>query len=405
MAKEKKTTRWTRPRHRVITELARWVLGPYVRLRYGVRAEKFRPGDGRPYLVLANHQTGMDQFILGLVIPGPVYYLASEDLLSNGFVSRLLHWAVAPIPIKKQTSDLAAVRNCIRVAREGGTIAIFPEGNRTYGGRPCYIKPAIAKLARSLKMPVAFLRIEGGYGVHPRWSDCIRRGPMRAYVSRVMEPEELRAMTDEQLYTLMQEELWQDEATADGPYRHKHAAEYLERAMYVCPFCGLSEFESHGDIIACKRCGRKIRYTPTKELEGIGFSFPHRFAADWYDAQCDFINHLDVTAWTQTPLYEDRVRLYKVLLYRSKKRIDKNARIRLYGDRIEMDAAGTTITLPFEEISVITVLGRNKLNIYHGDDVYQFKSHKRFNALKYMNIYFRAKHLRKGDTNDEFLGL
>jgi len=406
MAKTEKKNTWRKPRHRIITELARCLVGPYVRLRYRIKIEKFRPKDSRPYLLISNHQTGFDQFIMGMVFPRPIYYLASEDLFSNGFVSKLLKFAVEPIPIKKQTSDISAVRNCIKVAREGGTIGIFPEGNRTYGGRTGYMKPAIAKLARSLKMPVAFMRIEGGYGVHPRWSDCIRRGStMKAYVSKVMEPEEVRAMSDTELYDLMCSELWQDEAVVDGIYVHKKSAEYLERAMYVCPFCGLSEFESNDDIIRCKHCDRKIRYLPTKELEGVGFDFPHRFVADWYDAQCDYINALDVTAMTETPIYEDSVSLYKVILYKSKSLVEKNALARLYGDRIEIDAAGKTLVLDFDDISVITVLGRNKLNIYHKDEVYQFKAGKRFNPMKYMNIYFRKKNIDKGDSDDKFLGL
>ena len=405
MGEKKREKTWRRFRHKVIRILACAVLTPYVRLRYHIRIEKFRPRDGRPYLILANHQTGADQFIVGMMVPRPIYYLASEDLFSNGFISKLLRFAVAPIPIKKQTSDIQAVRNCIKVAREGGTIAIFPEGNRTFSGRTGYMKPAIAKLARTLKIPVAFLRLEGGYGVQPRWSDCVRRGPMRAYVSRVMEPEEIRPLSDEEFYDLVCRELYQDEAAISGTYTHKKAAEYLERAIYVCPFCGLSEFESRGDIIRCKRCQRKIRYLPTKELEGVDFSFPFRFVADWYDYQEAFVNGLDVAAMTEQPIYQDEIRLSKVILYKRKKLMAKRAVASLYGDRITVDMPAGQLTLGFEKISVITVLGRNKLNIYHGDDVWQFKSDKRFNALKYMNIYFRKKHIDRGENDDKFLGL
>ena len=38
-------------------------------------------------------------------------------------------------------------------AREGGTIAIAPEGNRTYSGRPCAMNPAIGSLAKKLGLP------------------------------------------------------------------------------------------------------------------------------------------------------------------------------------------------------------------------------------------------------------
>ena len=50
------------------------------------------------------------------------------------------------------------------------------------------------KLVRAIKLPLALYRIEGGYGVHPRWSDVVRRGGMRSCVSRVIEPEEYANM-------------------------------------------------------------------------------------------------------------------------------------------------------------------------------------------------------------------
>jgi len=37
--------------------------------------------------------------------------------------------------------------------------------------------------------------------------------------------------------------------------------------------------------------------------------------------------------------------------------------------------------------------------------IYQLKSGKRFNALKYLNIYHRFDNIRKGEENGKFLGL
>ncbi|MBO5487999.1 MAG: 1-acyl-sn-glycerol-3-phosphate acyltransferase, partial [Eubacterium sp.] len=141
--KRKKKEKWVRLRHAVITEAARFVLTPYVVWKYGINFEKFADQGDRPYLVLYNHQTGFDQFFVGMCFAGPVYYVATEDIFSIGWVSRLLQYAVAPIPIKKQTTDLKAVKDCAQVAREGGTIAIAPEGNRTFSGKTEYIKPSI----------------------------------------------------------------------------------------------------------------------------------------------------------------------------------------------------------------------------------------------------------------------
>ena len=397
---------WLHPRHGVITKLVKLVLAPYCRWRYNITVEPFSNPDNRPYLILYNHQTPFDQFFVGMAFPGTVYYMATEDIFSLGWISSVLRWLVNPIPIRKQTTDIQAVMNCMRIAREGGTIAMAPEGNRTYSGRTEYMNPAISGLIKKLKLPVALFRIEGGYGMEPRWSDVLRRGTMKAYVSQVISPEEIEDMTKEQIYDRVVAGLDVREDCLSGTFRHRKSAEYLERAIYVCPYCGLSEFHSEGSLITCKCCGRQVRYTPTKELEGVGFDFPFRFVYDWYTYQKDYVNSIDILQNTSEPLYRDEARLSEVLLYQKKNLLRKSADFRLYGDRITIDeGTAQELVLPFCELTAATCLGRNKLNLYLKDTVYQVKGGKRFNALKYVNLYFRSRNLSKGDPDNKFLGL
>lgn len=400
-----KKKKWLRPRHRLVRNILNVTLGVYTRVKYGVKVEKFKEQEKRPYLILLNHQTAFDQFFVGMAFKGAVYYLASEDIFSMGFASSLIRYLVNPIPIKKQTTDVKAIKTCIRVAREGGTIAIAPEGNRTYSGRTEYMSPSIAPLARRLGMPIALLRIEGGYGVHPRWSDVVRKGQMKAYVSRVISPEEYATLTDDELFDIIEKGLYVDEAVADAEFYHKKNAEYLERAVYMCPFCGLSAFESNGDVITCKKCEKQIKYLPTKELEGVGYEFPYKFVAEWYDAQAEFIKSFDVLKYDAEPMYSECGDLYEVIPYENKKLISKNVAIELYGDRLEIQNGEEKIVWSFEDTAAITVLGKNKLNIYYGDKIYQIKPGKRFNALKYVHVYHRSRNMVKGETNEQFLGL
>jgi 1-acyl-sn-glycerol-3-phosphate acyltransferase len=402
----KKKEKWMKFRHRVVRNIAFLLLYPYCRLVYGLKAERFREQGDRPYLILYNHQTPFDQFFVGISFKGPVYYLATEDIFSNGWISSLIRWLIAPIPIKKQTTDISAVMKCIRVAREGGTIAIAPEGNRTYSGKTEYMNPAIAGLAKKLKLPIALYRIEGGYGVEPRWSDVIRRGHIHSYVSRVIEPEEYAGMSNEALIKEIEEGLYVNEAVADGTFKSGKRAEYLERAIFVCPYCGLSTFESHGNEMECKTCGKKITYGVDKVISGIGFDFPFRFVNDWYEYQKEFINKLDVTTMTETPIYQDSAKMSEVILNQHKVLLRKEAALKLYGNRITVDE-GTQqqLVFPFDDAAAVTVLGRNKLNIYAGDHVYQFKGSKRFNALKYVYIFNRYKNISRGNEDGKFLGL
>ncbi len=405
MKKKKKDTKWCKWRHRVVRNVVYCIIRPYVHFKYGIKIERYKGQEKRPYLILLNHQTPFDQFFVGMTLRGPVYYMATEDIFSNGWISKVIKYLVAPIPIKKQTTDIRAILNCLKVAKEGGSICIAPEGNRTYSGRTEYMNPSIVSLARKLGMPILIYRIEGGYGSEPRWSDVVRKGSIRVFCARAVQPEEYASMTDEELFTIIRDTLYVDEAREDFEYKHKKLAEYLERAIYYCPYCGLSEFESHGDIIKCKKCEREIRYLPSKKLEGVGFDFPYEFIANWYDAQKDFMNSLDITAYGSKVIYADRARISEVIVYDRKLPLCKDAEITLCGNRITARGEGIDLEFPFDEASAVTVLGKNKANIYHGGKIYQLKGSKRFNALKYVHIYHRYKNIAKGDENEQFLGL
>ena len=396
---QKKT--WIQKRHSIVFDLLRGPLGLYTKWRFGVDVVPFAEKGHRPYLILMNHQTAFDQFFVCMSFKNPIYFIATEDIFSLGWISKALRWLVAPIPIKKQTTDINAVMNCIKVAREGGSIALAPEGNRTYSGRTVYMNPAIAGMAKKLKLPIALYRIEGGYGIQPRWSDVCRKGRMKAYVSRVIEPEEYAGMTKDELMDQIRKGLWVDDNAVIGQFRHKKCAEYLDRCIYVCPDCGLSEFDSRNDIITCQSCGRQVRVLPTQELEGVDKPFPFRFVGDWYDHQCDVVNQLDTRAHVEEPLFRDTANVSEVIVYQRKNLLKTDADIALYGNRIEIDE----MVLPFDEISAVAVLGRNKANIYWGKQVLQLKGDKHFNALKYVNIYHRDRNIQKGDEYGKFLGL
>ena len=404
MSEKKKTERWCKPRHKFIKGAVSLILSPINRFKFGLRPQKFKEQGKRNYLIIANHQTSFDQFFVGQIFKGPVYYVTTEDLFSNGFVSKLIKFLVEPIPIKKQSTDMRAVMNCIKVAKEGGSICIFPEGNRTYSGTTEYFNPAIVKLAKFINLPIAFVRIEGGYGVEPRWGRNTRKGKSTCYVSKVMEPEEYKNLPNEELFDVIKKNIYVDDRTNGGTFKSRHLAEYLERAVYVCPDCGLSTFISKKDKVTCLKCGKTAQYHPDLTLTGVDCDFPFKSVKEWYDYQTDFINKLDVTTLTDQPVYTDTSRFSEVRLYKNKKRILKNATVCLYGDRITVSGKDKEFEFKFDDLSVVTVLGRNKLNVYHKDKVYQFKPHPRFNSLKFVHFYYRYKNIKEGN-NDGYLGI
>lgn len=400
-----KKKKWIRARHTVVRHTLGIFFRAYARLRYGARIRPFKEEKKRQYLVLFNHQTAFDQFFVALSFRKHLYFIASEDIFSKGFISSALRYLVAPIPIKKQTTDVRAIMTCMRVAKEGGSISLAPEGNRTYSGKTEYMSPSIAPLARKLGLPIALYHIKGGYGVQPRWADNVRKGRMDCYVSKVIEPEVYKNLTDDELYNLIKEGLYVNEANRNNLYFSRKSAEHLERVLYYCPHCGFSTFESTGDIVECKKCKLQARYLPTTELEGIGYRFPYHYINDWYEAQNDYVNSVDVTTLTEEPVWVETSSFFEVIPYKKKRPILESATVELFGDRITVKGEGIDEVFHFSECSAVTVLGRNKVDIYHGDKIYQLKGGKELNAIKFVHFYNRYRNIVKGDENVKFLGL
>jgi hypothetical protein len=89
--------------------------------------------------------------------------------------------------------------------------------------------------------------------------------------------------------------------------------------------------------------------------------------------------------------------------------MDKQATITSFANRLEIAYTqgneAKILLLPYEELTALSVLGRNKLNIYINDKLWQVKADKHFNPVKYMHIYYHAVNLQKGVEENEFLGL
>lgn len=415
MAKKKKNT-WVKFRHKIVTAFFYpwfWLVAKIkYRIKFiGCKLKK------RPYFIVCNHQTVSDQFFVSLLLKRTIYYVASEDLYDKGFLSKALKYLVAPIPIKKNATDVKTIMTMLKVAKEGGSIGIFPEGNRTYSGKTGYIKPAIGRLIKVLKLPVVVVNFNGGFGVSPRFSDKTRPGGMTIFVKKVIEYEEYCNLTDEECYNLIKDGITVNDYDyiLDRSYKCGYGAEYMERAMYVCPHCGITKFYSEGNTVKCTKCNLTLNYDEHLKLTPTNGEFPFTRVCDWYDYQEEYISNLDLTKYFDTPAYVEEGDLYLCEMYKKPAKIIENAKIYLYADRYEFVTATDRKVFYFNDISGATAQGRILLTFYLGGKSYQIRSHKRFTVVAYLNIYYHYKNNLKGEhyvqpiigtsAGREFLGL
>ena len=78
----------------------------------------------------------------------------------------------------------------------------------TFGGETGELHGTTARLIKRTGAALVTYRMEGGYLTQPRWSRSPRRGSMTGYPVRVYQPEEIKAMSEEELTKAIQNDLY-----------------------------------------------------------------------------------------------------------------------------------------------------------------------------------------------------
>lgn len=371
---------WVKKRHARVFAFLRVLLRPIFVIRYRYRAKKSGLPKGA-YLILSNHQTTMDPFFLSMSFRFPVYFISSDDIF-NLKVSPLIRYLVAPIPKSKSMRDVVAMKNVFRVIKEGGAVGIFPEGNRTVSGGQWEMTDAVAKLAKAVKAPLVLYNLHGGYGTDPRWGHSLRKGKFYGGVKRVLSAEELAALSTEELFALIKEELKVDDTSSGVSFKSGKRAEYIERALYLCPVCGsVSGFVSHKYKFACRECNTASTYTTELSLSPpVG---EYRRIYEWFE-------------WEREEIVKRVLAGEKVsdsgILFRESVKFQKKKK--LAGDFVCIDKENLVISgdagesiYPLRDIVAMTMVGKKKFNFYYDGKILQVKGGKRFCAIKYVHVF------------------
>lgn len=245
-----------------------------------------------PLLVLSNHVTDFDPILVGLSFPEHMYFVAGENVLRMGFLSKLVTRYGSIIQRVKGTTDAEAALQILRTLKKGRNVCMFAEGSRTFTGETLPIAPATAKLVRLARATLVTYRLTGGYLTTPRWSAHRRKGRMTGEVVGVYAPEELKGMSEGEILDLLQRDLYENayETQAKGPvaFKGKALAETLETALYLCPKCHrIDTLHSDGDRFYCD-CGLSMTIDEYGFFQGDDLPFTTPLDWDkWQEAEME----------------------------------------------------------------------------------------------------------------------
>ncbi len=155
-------------------------------------AEKI-PRQG-PCIIAANHASYLDPPFLGCGVKHrKLHYIARSTLFRNPVLVFLFRkWGVVALD-RERGGDVGALRQALRLLKEGHVLALFPEGTRTPDGTIRDAKPGVGFLVTKAGVPVIPAYIEGTFRCLPKGRKFPRLGRVSVYFGEPIVPEEIAA--------------------------------------------------------------------------------------------------------------------------------------------------------------------------------------------------------------------
>ena len=339
-----------------------------------------------PYLLLGNHYGRFDPFIISYYFDKRPNFVSSDAILRDRLVGSLFK-GLGAMPIKKGLRDSMAIREMKKVMQAGGAIALYPEGTRTWTGVTHPMDPSIAKLVRFLKVPVITARMRGAYLMDPRWSSPMRRARMEIDFNKIITADEIRKLSEDEIFTRIREGLYQDDTAYQEEQRikinSKKRAEQVEKVIFQCQSCNsFSDFTATGNQFLCDNCGQTFNMD---EYGFINADIDLKFynLRDWINWQNEnFVNYIreEYKKPGTDPLFVGRsLSIERAEGNKSMKKLGVGDTY-FYKDRIEVIVKDEKTILPHKEITSLSAQYMERIEFFHADNAYRFVSKTQFES-------------------------
>ncbi|NCC67729.1 MAG: 1-acyl-sn-glycerol-3-phosphate acyltransferase [Clostridia bacterium] len=366
--------------HRFVWKLLTLIMRPYIVRRFNYEYDVVR--EKSPLLIVSNHVTDWDPFLVGLCFPQHTYFIASEHIFRWGLTSRLITWLVDPIARPKSVSGSTSVREILRRTKAGASVCLFAEGNRTWDGNTASFLSSTGKLSRISGAKLVTFRITGGYFTQPRWSKFARRGRLKGEVVGIYSPDQLKTMPPDEINDIISRDIAENayvrQRNNPAAYKGKALAEELETCLCVCPACGgMGTLHSRGNDFFCD-CGFYVEYGEDGFFHGK--SVPFDSVEAWNEWQEDQLNRL-VSQETASLAADEGVVLYELVSQRQSKKIGSGS---LSLDREALRVCGRNF--PLRELSGVSLIGRVRMSFTCGAKSFELCTYRPVCLKKYLTL-------------------
>ena len=124
------------------------------------------PSSG-PAILVANHESLFDPWILALATPRPVRYMAKSELWQHRVIGAVME-SFGAFPVERGSGDAAAMSRAAQLLREGQVLGLFPQGTSKLRSSRRYHRGA-ARLALATGAPLVPVTLIGTRGKPWPW--------------------------------------------------------------------------------------------------------------------------------------------------------------------------------------------------------------------------------------------
>lgn len=365
-------------RHKKLWNKLNAVICPFFKHRMAFHCETYTlPG---PSLVIANHVTNYDPFLVAASFPrDQMYFVASEHLFRKGIFSKIINYALAPIARRKGSTGGDAAMAMLRKLRAGHSVCIFGEGETSWNGVNHPFFPGTGDIARLSRASLITYRLEGGYLTAPRWGKGIRRGRMKGSIIRTYTPDELQQMTTEEIARVIERDLhenaWERQKAHPRPFKGKNRARHIETALFLCPKCHrYGTLQGKGNNVSCD-CGFSAAYT---EYGTFSPDQPFENILQW-----DLWQHEELAKEKALPPFRDNhVTLIQLLPDHTEICLTEG-NLSIYGDSMRIHGH----CFPFRHITHMALVKNNILVFTCQGIYYEVRAHEPRCFRKYLAVW------------------
>lgn len=278
------------------------------------------------FIVIANHANFLDPLIITFILKRYIKFSVSY-IFYKRLKTFMKHMGV--IPIFRHKADPKAVKSMIKAVNKGNNLGIFPEGTRSWDGRPGNFHYGISRFLNMFNKKIVAVRLKGNHDMYPRWSSKFLNRNIKVKVEiKVFDNPEF-ALNFINFFSTKSSTIYFD-------YRG------VEKYIYLCPECGSSNLYSNKTGFGCYDCNLHKENLIKKDLWKIHdsildkVSFPIKDQADLIDVFGKKIKGVIIT-------YD--------------------------GEKLKIRLDNTS-TITFESIKNVIIEGRDDLYLYNGKKLF-----------------------------------